>query len=162
MNIFNEAETWVAIAFILFLLVIIRFGWNKITESLDLRAEQIKSELNEARNLREKAQALLADYQRKKRDSEEEASNIIANAKEEAKTILEETNTRLKETLERRSLSANEKFSRAYASALQDLHNAAVDIAIDTSKKIIIEKNNESASEKIINDGIKAIDKNIL
>ena len=29
----------------------------------------VKSELNEARNLREKAQALLADYQRKKRDS---------------------------------------------------------------------------------------------
>ena len=35
MDIFKDAETWVAIAFILFIIILLRFGWSRIVSALD-------------------------------------------------------------------------------------------------------------------------------
>ena len=69
--------------------------------------------MDEARKLREDAQKVLADYQRKQRNAQSEAEDIIAQAKREAEAYAEETRTALKESLERRSKLAEEKIARA-------------------------------------------------
>ena len=58
----------------------------KIGEMLDKRSASIKSELNEARALREEAQSLLASYERKQKEVQEQADRIVATAKDEAAT----------------------------------------------------------------------------
>ena len=67
-------EFWVLISFILFigLLVYLKVP-AKVATMLDERAARIAKELDEARRLREEAQGLLAEYQRKRRDAEKEA-----------------------------------------------------------------------------------------
>ena len=55
-----------------------------IGKMLDSRAEGIESELNEARKLREEAQSLLASYERKQREVQEQAERIVEAAKQEA------------------------------------------------------------------------------
>ena len=96
MDIFKDAETWVAIAFILFIIILLRFGWSRIVSALDNRAELIKQELDEARNLREQAQSLLADYQRKKQNSEKEIATIIEKAKTETENNIQIENAIIK------------------------------------------------------------------
>jgi len=68
-----EAETWVAIAFVIFLAVL---GYLKVHKMLikgiDDRRDRIKAELDEARRLKEEAQALLAGYQRKQQESQDD------------------------------------------------------------------------------------------
>ena len=55
------AEFWVAVAFVLFIGVLAYFQVHKlIIKSIDDRRDLIKAELNEARRLKEEAQALLA------------------------------------------------------------------------------------------------------
>jgi len=67
MQILMEAETWVAIAFVIFLGILAYVGVHRtILDTLDKRTARIKSELDEARQLREEAKKLLADYQNKK------------------------------------------------------------------------------------------------
>jgi len=60
---FSEAETWVLIAFVLFVALLIYLkAPARLTAMLDERSERIARELAEARKLREEAQALVAEY----------------------------------------------------------------------------------------------------
>ncbi len=88
----SSAEFWVLISFLLFFAVLFYKGVPKmITGALDDRAEKIRTELDDARRLREEAQQLLADYQRKAREADDEAKSIIDQAKREAHALAEET-----------------------------------------------------------------------
>ena len=77
-HLMQEPETWVAVAFVIFVGILLYVGvHNKIIEALDQRGNRIKAELEEARRLRDEAQALLAEYQRKQGEAEREAEAII-------------------------------------------------------------------------------------
>ena len=160
-DFFNQAETWVAIAFILFIVLIIKLGWKNIGKMLDGRAENIKKELDDARNLREEAQSLLADYQRKKRDAENEALEIIDFAKKEADNLILETKKKLEETLERKSNLANEKIEMAYSQALESAQTKAIDLAISLSKNLITDNINVTKKSEAIEESIAEIEKSI-
>ena len=58
-----EPETWVAAAFVIFIGILVWLGVpNMAVNWLDGRSARIKAELDEARRLKEEAQALLAGY----------------------------------------------------------------------------------------------------
>ena len=83
-----DAEFWVAVAFVAFLGVLVYFGVHEMmAKYIDQRRDRIKGELDEALRLKEEAQALLAQYQRKQRDAEKEAAAIIAGAQAEAQAL---------------------------------------------------------------------------
>src|SRR5215468_5689623 len=101
------AEFWVGIAFVAFVLILLYYKVPKlIAKSLDDRAEAIRKELDEARRLREEAQNLLADYQKKHRNVGQEAESILELARREAEAFAHETRATLKDTLERRTRQA--------------------------------------------------------
>src|SRR3974390_2911279 len=88
MELLHEAEFWVALAFILFVAGLGYIGVHRmIAKSLDERAGRIKAELDEAKKLKGEAAALLADYQRKRDEAENEAQEIIAGARAEAERL---------------------------------------------------------------------------
>src|SRR6266851_3801378 len=83
-----ETENWVAIAFLCFLGLLAYLGAHrKMIDAIDRRQARIKSELEQARRLREEAQALLGEFQRKAREAENEAQAIMAGAKAEAERL---------------------------------------------------------------------------
>ena len=64
----------VLLAFLLFIGVLVYFKVpGLLAGMLDKRAEGIQSELDEARALREEAQTILASYERKQKDVQEQA-----------------------------------------------------------------------------------------
>src|SRR5204863_272172 len=69
-----EAEFWVAVAFVIFVGILIYVGVPKmLTNALDDRAKRVRTELDEARRLKEEAQKLLAEYRAKQRQADQEA-----------------------------------------------------------------------------------------
>ena len=135
---FANPSTWVSIFLFIFLGILV---WAKvpglITGALDKRSKEIQDELDEARKLREEAQGLLADYQRKAREAEEEAQSIVAQAKREAEAYAKETRQKLKETLERRTKAADLKIAQAEAQAVNEVRLAAVEAATNAAEKIL-------------------------
>src|SRR5579871_5156642 len=110
----QETENWVALGFLLFLGLLVYLGVHrKVTDSLDQRQSRIKGELDEARRLKEEAQALLAEFQRKGREAEKEAEAIISGAKAEAERIAAEAKTRMEEFVTRRTKMAEAKITQA-------------------------------------------------
>ena len=81
---FSDPTFWTAVAVVLFIALVAKPVSRMATKALDERAEKIKAELDEAERLRNEAQDLLAQYQRKQRDAAKEAEAIIEHAKQEA------------------------------------------------------------------------------
>src|SRR5580692_7203309 len=86
-----EPETWVAIAFVIFVAIMVRLGVPRlVTKTLDDRSARIKTELDEAMRLRQEAEAVLAQYRRKQQEAEAEAAAIIVSARAEAERLAAE------------------------------------------------------------------------
>ncbi|MGB8118345.1 MAG: ATP F0F1 synthase subunit B, partial [Pseudolabrys sp.] len=104
MELLREPETWVAVAFVIFLGVLGYLGVHKmVSKALDDRAGRIRSELDEARKLKDEAAQLLAEYESKKQAAEAEAQDIIASAKAEAERLAVEAKTRIEDFVARRT-----------------------------------------------------------
>ena len=150
------AEFWVAVAFGVFLLVLLYYKVPKlIAKSLDDRAESIRKELDEAHRLRDEAQALLADYQAKHRNVSEEAQAIVSQAKHEADAFAHESRDALKDMVERRTKLAEEKIARAEAQAVDEVRAAAVDTAMTAAERILREKAQGAGGTALIDQSIR-------
>ena len=155
MELLQQPETWVAVAFVLFIGVIIYVGaHNKIFEALDHRSARIKAELDEARRLRDEAAKLLADYQRKQREAETEAEAIVADAKAEAENAAAESRAKMEEFVARRTKLAESKIGQAEAQALADVRAAAAEAAVSAAEKILRATAKGEIADKLVARGI--------
>jgi F-type H+-transporting ATPase subunit b len=158
----QETENWVALAFILFLALLVYLGVHrKITDSLDGRQARIKGELDEARRLKEEAQALLAEFQRKGREAEKEAEAIIAGAKAEAERIAAEAKTRMEDFISRRTKMVETKITQAEAQALADVRSAAADAAVAAAEKILSIAAKGEVAVNLLQQGIEDVRKKL-
>ena len=149
---------WTALALIGFFAILAYFKVpDAIGKSLDSRAEVIRKELDDARRMREEAQQLLADYQRRSKEAEEEAKEIIAQAKREAESLAAETRKALAETVERRTKAVEEKIARAEAQALGEVRSAAVDVALATAEKILKSKVTGTEANALVENSIREL-----
>ena len=144
-----EAEAWVAVAFVFFLGILVYVGAHRrVIDGIDQRQARIKAELEEARRLREEAQALLVEYQRKRHEADREAEAIIATANAEAERLAAEGKTRLEDFVARRTKMAETKIAQAEAQALADVRSSAADAAVAAAEKIL----SATAKGKIADD----------
>jgi F-type H+-transporting ATPase subunit b len=154
-EIFLDAETWVLLAFILFLAGLGYIGVHKmLAKSLDERAGRIKAELDDARKLRDEAAGLLSDYQRKRREADGEAQDIIAGAKAEAERMAAEAKTKIEEFVARRTKMAETKIAQAEAQATADVRRAAADTAIAAAETILTAETKGKLAGLLIATGI--------
>ena len=150
---------WVMIAFIGFVALLIYYGVPGIVgKALDDRATAIRADLDEARRLRDEAHALLADYQRRSREAEDETKTILEQAKREGEALAAETRKNLQESVERRTKLAEEKIERAEAQALSDVCTAAVESAIAVAEKILKSRVPGATADTLIENGIRDLD----
>jgi len=153
-------EAWVAIAFLCFLGLLAYLGVHrKLMDSLDQRQARIKGDLDEAKRLREEAQALLADFERKGRAAESEAQAIIASAKSEAERLATEAKSRMEDFVARRTKMAEAKIAQAEAQALADVRSAAADAAVAAAEKILSTAAKGKVAEDLLARGIEDVRK---
>jgi F-type H+-transporting ATPase subunit b len=159
---FFEAETWVAIGFLFFVGLMLYVGVHRtIGKALDDRAARIKAELDEARKLRDEATALLAEYQRKRREAEGEAQEIVSGAKAEAERLAVEAKARIEEFVSRRTKMAETKIAQAEAQAAADVRAAAAEAAVAAAEKILRQETKGELASRLIARGIDDVGKKL-
>lgn len=158
MDFILEPEFWVAVSFFLFLGVVAYFGSHKkIAAALDARAAMIAKELEEAKHLRQEAEAVLADYRRKQGDAAKEVEGIIRLASKEAEELAAETRSSMTEHFERRMKLAEDKIARAETEALLEVRAAAADAAIAAAQSVIKAKLTPETADSLVTQGIAAL-----
>ena len=149
----------VLLAFLLFIGVIYYFKVpGMIGGLLDKRADTIRGELEEARALREEAQTLLASYERKQKEVQEQADRIIAQAKDEAATAAEQAKADLQKSIARRIAAAEDQIASAEAAAIKEVRDRAVVIAIGAARDVIAKQMTAADGNKLIEEGIDVVD----
>jgi F-type H+-transporting ATPase subunit b len=136
----QDATFWVALAFVIFVGLTYKKGWVLVTTALDQRGARIGQELSEAQRLREDAQAVLAECQQRLHDAEAEAEKIIAHAREESDRIRDRAESDVQNTVKRREAQAVDRIAQAEAQAIAEVRNVAVDLAISTSRQLLVER----------------------
>lgn len=159
---FLDATFFVGVAFVVFIGVLFYYKVpGMLTKSLDDRAEKIRNELDQARELREEAQSLLATYERKQRDAMAEAQEMIAHAEVEAKRETELARAKLEEGIARREQAAIAKIAMAEAQAEKEVREAAVEVAIAAAGRVIAEHLEGARAGAMVDDAIKDLGRHV-
>ena len=153
--VLHDPTFWVLVAFVIFVAAFGRMIARGIAQGLDKRADKIRADLDEAEQLREEAQDLLAGYQRKQRNAIKEAEAIIAHAKEEQERILQHGKERIEESLARREQLAMERIARAEAQAIADVKLRTIDVAIEATRAYIAGALKGAKADALIEAAIK-------
>jgi F-type H+-transporting ATPase subunit b len=154
-DILHSAEFWVAVAFVIFVLFMLWKAAKPLMAALDGRADRIRTEIEEAQRLREEAQKLLAEYQRKERDAAKEAEAMLAHAREEAQRLREKAAEDLKASVKRREQQALDRIAQAEAQAEAQVRAQAVDLAVAATRRILAEKLDEAQAARLVDEALK-------
>ena len=157
----HDTGIWVAISFVIFALLAYKLGAKSVVAKLDGRINEVKTEIETAERLRVEAQELLAQYQRKQRDTEKEAKSMIADAKKQAKTLKKNAESDLKELMERREEQLAARIGRIEENAIADIRNQAAELAVAVTTEAIVQTLDTKEGAKLADSSIASIAKQI-
>lgn len=152
-----DSTFWAFISLLIFFGVIIYFKVpGFIAKVMDKRIAQIETDLDEARRLREEAQALLAEYERKRKAAENEADEIVAAAKDDAERITAEAQAALEDMVTRRTKAVEDKIAQAEAQALAEVRAQSAEVAIEAARILLADQAKESGAD-LVDQSIKDV-----
>ena len=153
-----DAKGWVGIAFIVFAILFVKYVWPLLANILDSRSAQIEAKLREASELKEEAQAILAEAERKSAEADQATKDMISTAKADAKQMIVNAEAEIEKEIEEKISLANKKIERAQKLAIENVKNKAVDAAIDAASELIEKKISKgSKKDALIKDSLKVI-----
>ena len=149
----------VLLSYLVFIAILL---WAKVPAKLgamlDARAAQIKAELDEAKALREEARALLSSYEKKQKDVQEQSARIVAAAKDEAMAAAKQAKDDLTNSIARRLAAAEEQIASAEASALRQVREKAISVAVAAAADILAKQSTAEAASASIDDAIAQVE----
>lgn len=155
---FEDPETWVAIAFIILMGVFAWLGVHRtVLTTLDHRAQRIKDELDDARRLKDEAAKVLAEYKARRAAAEREAEDIVTNANAEAERIAADARAKMEDFVARRTKSAENKIALAEAQALADVRAAAAEAAVTAATTILSQSVKGQVADDLLAKGIAEV-----
>jgi F-type H+-transporting ATPase subunit b len=157
----HDPHNWVTIGLIIFLFFAGPKIWRALASFLDQRSMKIKADLDEAQKLRDEAQALLAEYQRKQRDALSEAEEIVSSAKAQAQREIQEAATNLAASMTRREAAALEKITQAEAHAIAEVRREAVDVATAATTRLIAKVLDDSKASALVDQSIAEVNRRL-
>jgi F-type H+-transporting ATPase subunit b len=156
-EILSSPETWLALALLVVVGVLLWKGLAPIVASLDRRAERIGGAIAEAETLREEAEKMLADYKRRQREALGEAEHILAHARAETERIAVQAGRNLEAQIERHEQLALARIAQAEQAAVAAVRNQAVDLAIAASAVVLRQELDEKRSAELIDRSLAEV-----
>ncbi|QOL81632.1 F0F1 ATP synthase subunit B [Pseudooceanicola spongiae] len=148
----------VLLAFILFIGILVYFKVpGLIGGLLDKRSSGIKSELDEARALRDEAQSLLASYERKQKEVQAQADRIVDAARADANAAADQAKADLKVSIARRLKAAEEQIESAEKAAVKEVRDRAVIVAVAAARDVIAKQLTKEQADGLIDSSIDTV-----
>ena len=150
-----DATFWVAISFIIFLVMLIYFKIpSKVKNTLDQNINQIKKQIDESEKLREEASNKLADNEKKLDSSKSEIQKLIQKANDQAEKNVIKTNEIFNKQMETKKRNVEEKIKQLKNQAVKDIKTASINIAFESIHRLMFNSLDKSKLDKIFNQSI--------
>ena len=151
-----DATFWVAISFIIFILICIYLKIpQKIKSILDENIFQIKKQIEQAESLKEEAKNNLANQEQKLSNSKKEIQLMIKKANDESEKKIIKTNENFHKLMEVRKKNTEDKIKQMKNQAIKDIKNLSIDIAIESVQKLMLNSLDEGKLDKIYKQSIE-------
>ena len=160
-SLLANAHFWVNVGLVLFILLAGRKLWKAMVSGLDQRSIRIKGQLDEAQKLRDEAQALLNEYQRRQKEAAQEAEAILAASKELAEHHTKDAMAALEASMARREKLALEKIAQAEAHAAAEVRREAVEVATAATRKLLEQSLTDDRATALVDQSIKELDRKL-
>ena len=159
---FATPEFWVAVSFLLFVALLVWFGVPRmVTKALDDRAEAIRKEIEEARRLREEAQKLLAEHEKRREDAQAEVAEIMATARAEAEAVQTQMRRAFEDMIARKKAAAEQKIAQASDNAVRDIRARTAALSVAVAEQVLKEQATGKTAGKLIDEAIATIGKKL-
>jgi F-type H+-transporting ATPase subunit b len=143
---------------VIFLWIIIKFGGESIQDFFKKRREDLINDLEEARRLREEAEARLEEYSTKLDALEDERKKLLDEYHEqgerEKKRIIEEA----KEQVERMRRDAEITIAQETKKAIAELEQQAVDLAVEMAEELAKDSLDGAKLDKLVDNYVDELE----
>ena len=154
-----EAEFWVGAAFVLVILALARPVGRAVLGLLRSRGEQIAKRISDAVNLKEDAQKLLAEYEKKFRGAEKEAAEMLQRSEHEVDVLKKDTLLKLEADMQKREQETKAHLELAEVEAANEVAAKTADMTLSAVKNILAKKMDNKAHDRFIDEAIKGLEK---
>ena len=121
----------------------------------------IQKELEQARDLREEAQIILAKEKKKLEEADTEIVNLLKNAEEHTKIFKANAEKLLAENIERKKKQSELKIKQAESDAIKEVKLKATELSLEIAKAYIKQNIDSKTSSEIFEESIKDLKKNL-
>ena len=145
-----DATFWVAISFLLFVLLLIyKKVPTLVLQQIDNKISELKNKLEESEKLKSTSEKLLSKAQIKIEKSNEESAIILKKAQKISDEEISVAIEKMKISLANKEKSAENKIEQAKNDAIKQVTKLATQVALETVEKIIIENLENKQQEEI-------------
>ena len=162
MDATSWATVWVLLGLFGFIGILVYMKVpGMLVKALDSRADKIRDELDEARKLRDEAEALLAEYKEKTGNAEAEAEAIVTQARREAEALSQEAKVRIEDYVTRRTRAVEQRIAQAESQAVAEVRSRAIDVAAAAAGRLLAERAKGAGGDELVARSIDAVRKNL-
>jgi F-type H+-transporting ATPase subunit b len=154
---FANPRTWVAVAFVAFVVIFGRRVWGALAKLLDDRAAQIRAELDEAQRLRHEAEAMLKDAEARRAAAAEDALRQLAGARAEAQRVAAAAAADAAAATSRREQMAVDRIAAAEKAAVDDVRRAAAEVATAATQLLLTRDFDAAADAALLDTAIAGL-----
>lgn len=153
-SVWASPETWVAVAFVLFFVLLGKILWTRIAALLDKRAADIRKALDEASRLRDEAMKAKADAEKTLAQATSEAESILALARAEVQSMQARAAQNLQNAIALREQQALDRIAQSEAAAAKQVRDTAIDVALGATRALLREQVGSGRTVALIDDAI--------
>ena len=151
-----DATFWVAVSFVIFIILLIYFKIpSKIKSSLNESIFLIRKQIEDAEKLRDEANNILSDSEKKLSNSKKEIQNMITEANKASEKLIIKTNSDFHKLMDNRKKDAERKISQMKEQVKSDIKNASVKIAIESVSDLLKNSIDKSKLDKILKESVE-------
>jgi|TARA_B110000438_G_scaffold299371_1_gene349406 F-type H+-transporting ATPase subunit b len=151
-----DATFWVAISFVIFLVLVLYFKIpNKVNSLLKDNITDIKNQINDAEKLKEEAKNILSENEKKLSNAKIEIKFMIEKANEEVEKDIIKKNSELHKLMDNRKRSTEDKIRQMKEQALKDVKNTSIKIAISSVERLLKNSLDKNKLDKIYSTGLE-------
>ena len=153
----QSAEFWVAVSFVLAVVLLARPVYKVVRHMLYKRANNISKRLSDASNLKLDAQKLLAEYERKYRHAKQEAQEILSRSEREINLLRKDNMAKLENEMAAKEKEAKARVKSAQEQAAREITAKTVERTISIVETLLEQKLDSKAQSRLIDESIKRL-----
>ena len=146
-----------AVSFVLVVVLLTRPVAKAMRKMLARRINAIANRIREAAELKEEAQKLLVEYEKKFIHAKDEAEDILEKSEREINLIKKESIAKLEREMAAKEKEAQMRIESAQAAASAEVRKLASELTINAVKAVVAERLDNKTQEQLIDKSIDLI-----